>query len=76
VLRDAIAVAAIGVTAGLAVGAGLSRFVSSLLFETHPLDASSLALPVACLALATVLSSAPAALRVVGIDPAESLRHE
>jgi len=76
VLRDAIAVAAIGVTAGLAVGAGLSRFVTSLLFETHPLDASSLALPVACLALATVLSSAPAALRVVSIDPSESLRHE
>src|SRR5260370_38385683 len=73
VLRDAIAVAAIGVTAGLAVGAGLSRFVTSLLFETHPLDASSLALPVVCLALATVLSTAPAALRVFRIHPSESL---
>jgi ABC-type lipoprotein release transport system permease subunit len=60
----------------LAVGLLLARFLASLLFEVHPWDFWSLALPLGWLLLATALAAHPAAARAVRIDPTVALRYE
>ena len=41
VLREALVVAVLGMIVGLAAAAGLTRFMSAILFETSPLDAGT-----------------------------------
>jgi ABC-type lipoprotein release transport system permease subunit len=61
---------------GLAVAVALTRMMSSLLFETSPLDIQAYAVALGVtLAAATVASYLPAR-RAAAIDPVETLRAE
>ena len=76
VVREGIAVSAIGLAAGLAGAAALTRFMEAALFGVSPLDAASFAAaPVVLLAVAAAACLRPAR-RAASIDPAEALRTE
>jgi len=75
-VRRGLVMAAIGILLGLSAAAGLSRFMSSLLFGVTPRDpVAFVAVP---LALASVVLGAVwiPALRATRIDPALALRHD
>jgi len=66
----------IGAVAGLALGVGTSRYVSTLLFGVKPTDASVLLWPTAILLTAALCASVPAVIRAARIDPAVMLKAE
>jgi predicted permease len=74
--RSALAIAGIGISVGLIASAGLTRFLSSLLYNVKPLDAGAVfgaaIVLVACSALAGWLP----ARRAASIDPMQALRTE
>lgn len=67
-----VAGAAIGIGAGLA----LSGVVRSLLFQIEPTDVSALAIPLASLALASLLAVIPPTVRAIRTDPTQTTRGE
>lgn len=76
VLAEGLTVVAIGLVAGLALAAWLSRLLQSLLFGVTPLDAwAYAAAPIVMLAVAVVAAVVPAR-RAAAVDPAEALRCE
>ena len=76
VIADILLLTVIGVAVGLAGGLALAQFLSIFLFEVHPSDFWSVALPLACLLAASGLAAFPAAARAVRVDPIVALRHE
>jgi predicted permease len=76
VVAGAAVTTAIGMAGGLACGVFLSRFVRTLLYEVEPLDAWSLALPIACLTGVGLLAALPPARRAVHVDPVVALHAE
>jgi putative ABC transport system permease protein len=73
VLRQAAMIAATGALAGLPVALGLTRLLSSMLYEVSPHDVRALALvPVGMLVVALLASSVPAA-RAARTPPARVL---
>jgi ABC-type antimicrobial peptide transport system permease subunit len=75
-VRHGFALASVGVVLGLGVAAGLTRLMSSLLFEISPYDpATYLAVPVV-LAVATIAASYLPARRAAGVDPVDALKAE
>ena len=68
--------AGMGLTCGLAAAVGLTRLMSSLLFEIRPLDPATYVAAAAILAAVAALSSYLPARRVAGVDPAAALRAE
>jgi hypothetical protein len=72
----ALAVAAVGVAAGLAGAAALGRWMTSLLFEVRPLDPATYVAVVALLLGAVSLAAYLPARRASRLDPAETLRSE
>lgn len=75
VLMRAAALALCGILLGLAAAFGLTRFLSSWLFETSPTDFGILAAISATLVVLAVAASLLPALRATTIDPAAVLRH-
>jgi putative ABC transport system permease protein len=76
VLRQSLALAAVGLGVGVAGAWGATRALSALLFGVRPSDPLTLAaVPVALLVVAALASWAPAH-RASRIDPAEALRSE
>jgi putative ABC transport system permease protein len=76
VLRETLLLALIGVIAGLAAAAALTRLTASLLYElkpTDPLTFGGAALLLVFVALAAGFTPAHRAAR---IDPMHALRHE
>jgi len=73
-LRNALALAGVGIAAGLVASAALTRFLSSLLYDVKPLDAW--AIVGAALLLATCAAAAGfiPARRAASIDPMQALR--
>jgi putative ABC transport system permease protein len=77
VLRQAIALGAIGVALGMAGGALLARaFLSKLLFGVSAIDPATYAAMAAALFLATLLASGLPARRALRVDPMVALRSE
>ena len=76
VLARTSAVVLIGALCGLAGGAYLARFLSTLLFDVDPLSLWSLVVPIACMALGAIFAAVPPALRAARIDPMIALRYE
>jgi putative ABC transport system permease protein len=77
VLRQAIALGAIGVALGMAGGALLARaFLSKLLFGVSAIDPATYAAMAAALFLATLLASGLPARRALRVDPMVALRNE
>jgi predicted permease len=66
----------IGTLCGLAGGAYLARFLSTILFEVKPLSLGSLVLPIACMTLGAIMAAIPPSLRAANIDPVIALRYE
>jgi len=68
--------AAVGIVCGLLAAAGLTRFLSTLLFDVKPTDPLTYVLVCAGLVSAAVIASYVPALRATSVDPVEALRAE
>ena len=76
VLRQGAAAAGVGVVVGLGAAWGLTRLLSSMLFEVSAADPVSFGLAAILLFSATLFASYLPARRVTKIDPIEVLRTE
>ena len=76
IVGQALGLAAIGVTIGLAGALALTRVIRALLFNTDPLDAVTFAASAAVLLLIAVLSSYLPARRALRVDPTVAMRAE
>ena len=68
--------AGIGIAIGLAAALGITRLMSSLLFEVSPIDPTTYGVVSVVLIAAAALASYVPALRAAAIDPLEALRAE
>jgi putative ABC transport system permease protein len=68
--------AGVGVAIGLLAAFGVTRLISSLLFEVSPVDPLTYGMVSLTLIAATVLASYVPALRATAVDPIEALRSE
>jgi putative ABC transport system permease protein len=75
-VRHGLLLVGIGVIAGLAAAAMVSRLMSTLLFEISPLDPVTYGSVSVLLVLAAMLASYLPARRVTSVDPAEALRSD
>jgi ABC-type antimicrobial peptide transport system permease subunit len=76
IMRQAVAVAGLGIVLGLGATLPLTRGLSALLFDVAPTDGTTLALAVVLLAAVAVLASWLPARRAAGIDVASVLRED
>jgi predicted permease len=76
VVRQGMELAAIGIVAGLAGAAALTRLMSSLLFEVRATDAVTFASVAAILAATAFLATVIPAFRATCVDPIVALREE
>ena len=76
IVGQAVGLAAIGVTIGLAGALALTRVIRAMLFNTDPLDAATFAASAAVLLAIAVLSSYLPARRALRIDPTIAMRAE
>jgi putative ABC transport system permease protein len=74
VVRQGFAMAAIGIGAGVAGAAILTRVMASLLYEVTPTDVPTFATAAIGLAATALIASLIPALRASRIDPADTLR--
>jgi len=75
-LRYGFRLAALGIACGLVAAIASTRLMTSLLFETSPLDpVTYLAVSIGLIVAATLASYAPA-VRATAVNPVESLRAE
>ena len=75
-LRDVVALLALGMAAGLAASLAAGRLVTSLLFGVRPRDPLQLAGAVLILAAATAVAAYLPARRAARLDPMAALREE
>jgi ABC-type antimicrobial peptide transport system permease subunit len=76
IVGQAVGLAAIGVTIGLAGAFALTRVIRALLFNIDPLDGLTFAASAAVLLLIAVVSSYLPARRASHIDPTVAMRAE
>ncbi len=76
VLREGVAVIVVGVAAGLAAAAGLSRFLGAFLFEVEPTDPATLIQMGSLFAAVALLACWAPARRAALVDPMTALREE
>ena len=76
ILRQRLWKTSLGVIAGLAGAAALSRFVTSLLFEVEPIDPLIYATVALLLTVVAVIASWLPARRAARVNPVEALRAE
>ncbi|HWC95273.1 MAG TPA: ABC transporter permease [Candidatus Sulfopaludibacter sp.] len=74
VLRQGLAMAAVGIGLGAAASLGLTRFLTTLLYEVRPADLSTFAATACGLAALAVLAAYIPARRAARIDPIRALR--
>jgi putative ABC transport system permease protein len=70
------AIISTGALAGLVGGIAFGRVISTLLFRVKATEPAAMAVPILALAAAALLASLPPVIRVVRIDPAQTLRQE
>jgi ABC-type antimicrobial peptide transport system permease subunit len=75
-VRHGLALAAVGVAAGVAAAVGATQLMASLLFGVAPLDLATYAGAVGVILVAAALASYVPARRAAAIDPVETLRAE
>ena len=75
VARHTVVIAVVGVTSGVLLAFGLTRFMQSLLFNVHPADPVTFATIAAGLAAVALAAGYIPARRAGRIDPVESLRN-
>lgn len=76
VVREGLVATLIGLVAGLAIAASLTRMMSGLLFEIDPMDAVSFSVAPIVLLLVALGACVMPAVRVTSIAPTEALRQE
>ncbi len=76
VLRRGIVLAAIGIVLGLAGAAGLTRYLSGMLFDLTPLDPPTYAAVAILFAAVALIASYLPARRATQVDPVVALRHD
>jgi predicted permease len=76
VLRQALALAGIGVVIGLGAAAGLTRLMASLLYGVDPMDPGTFGVVALALTAVAVVASWVPARRAAGVDPVVALRSE
>ena len=76
VLRRGIVLAAIGIVLGLAGAAGLTRYLSGMLFDLTPLDPPTYAAVAILFAMVALIASYLPARRATQVDPVVALRHD
>ena len=76
VLGQALRLVALGVVAGLVAAAALTRVLTTLLYETEPLDPWTFAVTALVLTLVATLASYVPARRSTRVAPVEALRTE
>ena len=76
VLRQGLTLAAAGLATGVAASLGLTRFLSSLLYEVHPTDIATTLGVAVLLALVALAGSYVPARRAANVDPMVALRFE
>jgi len=76
VFRQGIIQLAIGMTLGLALGAGVAQLVAGVLFEVQPRDPMTFASVVAVLTFAGLLACYVPARRAARVDPLSAMRAE
>jgi hypothetical protein len=75
-VRHGVVLAAIGVALGFGAAAGVTRLMTSLLYEIRPLDLPTYAAVGLLLLVVAALASYLPARRASGVDPAEALAAE
>jgi putative ABC transport system permease protein len=73
-VRHGLGLAAIGIASGLVVAIALGRLMTSLLFETSPMDPLTYLAVCGSLAVAAMAASYVPALRATGVNPVTALR--
>jgi predicted permease len=76
VLREALALAGLGLAAGLLAALGFTRVISALLYDVSPTDPTTLLVVSSTLLLAALLAAFVPALRATRVDPIHALRSE
>jgi ABC-type antimicrobial peptide transport system permease subunit len=76
VMREVLALAAIGVAIGLAAAWAATRFIETQLFGIHPTDLLTMAMAALGIGLVAGLAGYIPARRATGIDPMRALRWE
>jgi putative ABC transport system permease protein len=76
VLKQSLTMAAVGATLGLLGAAAVQRLTSGLLFGISPLDPVTFACAALTLLAVAVIASAIPGSRILGIDPATTLRQD
>ena len=76
VIRQGMALAAVGLAIGVPVAYGSSRLVASFLFGVKGDDPAAMAIAVGTLVIATMLAGYAPARRASRIDPSTALRHD
>ena len=75
-LGHALKLAVVGILLGLVASAGLTRFLSSLLYKIKPLDAGTIVVAALVLALSAAAAGFIPARRAASCDPMRALRGE
>jgi putative ABC transport system permease protein len=76
VTAEVISAVGVGTLVGLGAGLAFGRLIERILFEVKATDPLTITTPLLILAAAAALAALPPALRVVRIDPAQTLRSE
>jgi ABC-type antimicrobial peptide transport system permease subunit len=76
VVRQAMLLAAVGIAIGLAAAYGLTRFMSSLLFDVKPNDPAVFGSVALLLGAVAFLASYLPARRALRVDPVVALRYQ
>jgi predicted permease len=71
-----IMLAGIGIAIGVAVAAGITRWMSSLLFGVTPVDAATFAAAASVLVIAALAASYVPARRAAAVDPVQTLTRQ
>ncbi|HEY7924337.1 MAG TPA: FtsX-like permease family protein, partial [Vicinamibacteria bacterium] len=76
VMRQGLWLAAAGLGVGYAASLALTRFLSSLLFEVHPMDPAAFLAVAALLAAVVLAATWLPARRATRVNPLVALRYE
>lgn len=76
ILRQGLALAAVGAAAGIALSLATTRLIAGLLFDLKPIDPPTLAISVLLVVLVTLAASYLPARRASRVHPMIALRHD